>query len=139
MKTAMKMDTKPAQVSQPIWWSFRTEAQAITTMAATKENHTVHVACVERALRPIETPRIPEPAQRTGGVSMHGFHSGTLSVVVKWVRTVCNEKQCACYFFQDYPAQNFGHVGYGVAPWMRVSEVALHDCCVCVQRSPADN
>ena len=65
MKTARKMEMKPAQVSQPIWWNLRAEAQVTTRMVATKENQTVQAPWVERALRAMETPRIPEPVQRT--------------------------------------------------------------------------
>jgi len=64
MKTAMKMERKPAQVSQPIFWNLRMEAQAVTTTVARNDHQTVQAACSESALRPMETPRIPEPLQR---------------------------------------------------------------------------
>ena len=65
MKTATKMLVKPAHVSQPIWWNFRTDAVAVITIVPMNDHQTVHAACVESALRPTDTPRIPEPAQRT--------------------------------------------------------------------------
>lgn len=65
MKTAMKMDAKPTHVSQAMLWNFRTEAVTATTIVARNDHHTVHAACVERAFNPIDTPRIPEPAQST--------------------------------------------------------------------------
>jgi hypothetical protein len=64
IKTAVKMDTKPAQVRMPMLWNFRTDAVAATTTVAIKDHQTVHAACVDKALRPIDTPRIPDPAQR---------------------------------------------------------------------------
>lgn len=65
MKTAVKMDMKPAQVSQPMLWNLRTDAQRATNTVATKLNHTVQAPCVDKALKAIETPKIPAPAQRT--------------------------------------------------------------------------
>ena len=38
-----------------------------TRMALTRENQTVQAPWLEKVLRAIETPRIPEPAQRTSG------------------------------------------------------------------------
>lgn len=64
MKTAMKIEKNPAHVSQPMEWNLRTLAQAATTMVARNDHHTVQAACVERALRPVETPRMPDPVQR---------------------------------------------------------------------------
>lgn len=65
MKTAIKIDENPAHVSHPIEWNLRTLAQPATTIVAIKDHQTVQVACVESALRPVETPRMPEPVQRT--------------------------------------------------------------------------
>lgn len=60
----MKIDENPAHVSQPMEWNFRTLAQMATTTVAMNDHQTVQAAWVERALRPVETPRIPEPVQR---------------------------------------------------------------------------
>jgi len=65
MKTATKMETKPAHVSQPIEWNFRILAQKATTTVAINDHQTVQAACVDRAFRPVETPKIPDPVQRT--------------------------------------------------------------------------
>jgi len=65
MNTAAKMDIKPAQVSHATLWNVRTLAAAMTTTVARKDHHTVQAAWVERALRPMDTPRMPEPVQRT--------------------------------------------------------------------------
>jgi hypothetical protein len=65
MKTAVKMEANPIQVSQPIWWNLRTEAARATKTVATRVHQTVHAAWWERALIPMDTPTIPEPVRRT--------------------------------------------------------------------------
>lgn len=61
----MKMEAKPAQVSQATFSNLRTDAAAQMTQVARKAHQLVQAAWVERALRPVETPMMPEPEQRT--------------------------------------------------------------------------
>jgi hypothetical protein len=61
----MKMLANPTQVSQPIVWNLRTDAVAATKKVARNPHQTLQAACVDSALMPIETPRIPDPVQRT--------------------------------------------------------------------------
>ena len=77
---------------------------------------------MESTLRAIETPRFPEPAQRTGKweISIDTVLLGSielgiiepLSSVRKlrelWkVRTICNDEQCAYELLKNYPIENF--------------------------------
>lgn len=63
-KTATKIEMNPTNVSQLSLSNLRMLAMAAMTIVPMKENHTVQMACMERAFSPMETPRIPEPAAR---------------------------------------------------------------------------
>lgn len=59
------MEAKPAQVSQATFSNLRTEAARMMAAVAVRAKWVVHRAWVERALRPVATPMMPEPVQRT--------------------------------------------------------------------------
>ena len=65
MRTATKTEMKPAKVSQLSLANLRTLAQAATRMADTNPNQTVQAPWLEKVLKAMVTPRIPEPVQRT--------------------------------------------------------------------------
>lgn len=61
----------PANVSHPSSWNLRIDAQIATMMALTKENQTVHAPWLEKVLRAIDTPNIPDPEHRTSTCNVH--------------------------------------------------------------------
>lgn len=58
IRTAIKIDMKPATVKKDSFWNLRTEAAAATRIADTRENQTVQAPWEEKVFRAMDTPRI---------------------------------------------------------------------------------